>query len=95
MVGFCLVKKRVEAVFLYYQRMDDDEALRQGGSLLIAVLAHECGISCNLYPTDFDLEMAEITAQLSFGGETIVPKGVKSFVPRTDRTPMDYIAKVW
>ena len=95
MVGFCLLKKRVESVFLYYQRMADAGALCQGGSLLIAVLAKECGIACNLYPTDFDLEMAEISSTLSFAGDTIAPKGVKSFVTRTDRVPMHYIAKVW
>ena len=95
MVGFCLLKKRVESVFLYYQRMADAGALCQGGSLLIAVLAKECGVACNLYPTDFDPETAEVPGDLSFAGDTIAPKGVKSFVTRTDRVPMHYIAKVW
>jgi len=95
MVGFCLANKGVEDVFLYYQRMADDGALCQGGSLLIAVLAKECGIPCNLSPTDFDPETAEVPGDLSFAGDTIAPKGVKSFVPRTDRVPMSYIDRVW
>ena len=95
MVGFCLSKKRVEGVFLYYQRMADGGALCQGGSLLIAILAQELEISCNLSPTDFDLETADISSDLSFAGDTIAPKGVKSLVPRSDRIPMSYIAKVW
>ena len=95
MVGLCLSQKKAAGVLLFYQRMVDDGALCQGGSLLIAVLAQECGISCNLYPTDFDLERAKISVDLSFAGDTIAPKGVKSFVPRTDRVPMHYIAKVW
>ena len=95
MVGFCLFQKRAAGVLLFYQRMIDDSALCQGGSLLMAVLAQECGIACNLYLTDFDLELAEISFDLSFAGDTIAPKGVKSFVPRTDKIPMSYIANVW
>jgi len=41
------------------------------------------------------IRRAEISSDLSFAGDTIAPAGVKSFVPRTDRVPMDYIAKVW
>jgi len=95
MVGLCLSKKKAAGVFLFNQRMVDDGALCQGGSLLIAVLAQECGISCNLYPTDFDLEKVEISCNLGFAGDPIAPKGVKSYVPRIDRVPMHYIAKVW
>jgi methylthioribose-1-phosphate isomerase len=95
MVGFCLLKKRVEGVFLYYQRMVDDGALCQGGSLLMAVLAQECGISCNLFPTDYDLEMAEVDTDLSFAGDIIATKGVKSYVSSVERVPMSYFAKVW
>jgi methylthioribose-1-phosphate isomerase len=95
MVGLCLAKKKAGDVFLFYQRMVDAAALCQGGSLLIAVLARECGISCNLCPTDFDPERAEISFNLSFAGDTIAPRGVKSYLPRTDRVPMHYIGKVW
>ena len=95
MVGLCLAKKKAAGVLLFYQRIVDDGALCQGGSLLIAVLAQECGISCTLYPTDFDLERAKISADLSFAGDTIAPKGVKSYVSRMDTVPMHYIAKVW
>ena len=95
MVGLCLAKKKAGDVFLFYQRMVDNAALCQGGSLLIAVLARECGISCNLCPTDFDPERAEISFNLSFAGDTIAPRGVKSYLPRMDRVPMHYIGKVW
>jgi methylthioribose-1-phosphate isomerase len=95
MVGLCFSKQKAAGTFLFCQRMIGDSALCQGGSLLIAVLAQECGIACNLSPTDFDLEMAEISSTLSFAGDTIAPQGVKSFVPRTDRVPMHYIAKLW
>lgn len=95
MVGLCLSKKKATGVFLFYRSMVDDGALCQGGSLLIAVLAQECGISSNLYPTDFDLERVEISSDLGFAGDTIAPKGVTSYIPRIDRVPMHYIAKVW
>jgi len=81
MVGFCLLKKRVEGVFLYHQRIADRKALCQGGSLLIADLAQECGVPSNLYPTDFDPETAEISSDLSFAGDTIAPKGLRALCP--------------
>jgi methylthioribose-1-phosphate isomerase len=95
MVGFCLLKKRVEAVFLFYRQITDDEALCQGGSLLTAVLAQEVAIPCSLYPTDFDPETARIPGDLSFAGDALATGGVKSYVPRVDRVPMSYISKVW
>jgi methylthioribose-1-phosphate isomerase len=95
MVGFCLSKKRVEGVFLFYQRMADYGALCQGGSLLIAILAQELGIPCNLSPTDFDPETADISSDLSFAGDVLATEGVKSYVSRVDKVPMDYISKVW
>jgi methylthioribose-1-phosphate isomerase len=95
MVGFCLANKGVEGVFLYCQRMVDDGALCQGGSLLIAVLAQELGIPCNLSPTDFDPETADIGSDLSFAGDVLATGGVKSYVPRVDKVPMNYISKVW
>ena len=95
MVGFCLSKKRVEGVYLYYQQMDDDGALCQGGALLIAVLAQELGIPCNLSPTDFDPVTADIPGNLSFAGDVLATGGVKSYVSRVDKVPMDYISKVW
>ena len=95
MVGFCLQKKRVEGVFLYYHQITDGGALCQGGSLLIAVLAREVGIPCNLSQTDFDPETAEIPGDLNFAGDVLATEGVKSYVPRIDKVPMNYIAKVW
>lgn len=95
MVGFCLLKKRVEGVFLYYREIADDDALCQGGSLLIAVLAQEFGISCCLFPTDFDPETASIPAELSFAGDVLATSGVKSYVSRVEKVPMSYISTVW
>ena len=95
MVGFCLLKKRVESVFLFYKKISDDEALCQGGSLLTAVLAQEAGIPCNLSPTDFDPETVEISGDLSFAGDVLTTRGVRSYVSRVDRVPLSYISKVW
>ena len=95
MVGFCLSRKRVEGVFLFYQRMADDGALCQGGSLLIAILAQELSIPCNLSPTDFDPETTGVNSDLSFAGDVLAAGGVKSYVPRVDKVPMNYISKVW
>ena len=95
MVGFCLLKKRVEGVFLFYRQVADDQALCQGGSLLIAVLAQEIGIPCSLSPTDFDPESTDISSDLSFAGDALATGGVKSYVPRVDRVPLSYISKVW
>jgi hypothetical protein len=74
--------------------VDDDGALCQGGSLLIAVLAKELGIPCNLFPTDFDPETTDLSRDLSFAGDILATGGVKSYVPRVDKLPMDYISKV-
>ena len=95
MVGFCLLKKRVEGVFLFYKKISDDGALCQGGSLLTAVLAQEAGIPCYLSPTDFDPETVEISGDLSFAGDVLTTGGVRSYVPRVDKVPMTYISKVW
>ena len=95
MVGFCLLKKQVEAVFLYYRQIANDQAICQGGSLLIAVLAQEVGTSCSLFPTDFDPEAGSIPGDLSFAGDVIATGGVKSYVPLMDKVPMSYISKVW
>lgn len=95
MVGVCLFRKKAAGVFLFYQRKVNGGFSCQGGSLLVAVLAQECGIPCNLHPTDFDPDRAAISSDLSFAGTVIVPKGVKSFVPRTDRIPIGYCTKVW
>ena len=95
MIGFCLLKKQVESVFLYYRQIANDEALCQGGSLLAAVLAQELGIACNLFPTDFDPTTAGISGELSFAGDVLATGGVKSYVPRVEKVPMGYISKVW
>ena len=95
MVGFCLLKKRVEGVFLFYKKITDDQAICQGGSLLIAVLAQEIGIPCSLSPTDFDPESTDISSDLSFAGDALATGGVKSYVPRVDKVPLSYISKVW
>jgi len=95
MVGFCLSQHKAAGVLIFYQQRVTDGALCQGGALLIAVLAHECGISCELLPTDFELETVRITPDLSFAGDRIAPAGVRSWVPRTDRIPLHYIGKVW
>lgn len=95
MVGFCLSKKGVETVFLFYQRVDEECAYCQGGSLLIAVLAKELGVPCHLYPTEYDPEKAVNTHSLSFAGDTIVPKGVGSFIPEIDKVPMGFVSQKW
>ena len=95
MVGFCLLKKQVKGVFLFYKQITGDDALCQGGSLLTAVLAQEAGIPCNLSPTDYDPETVEIPGDLSFAGDVLATGGVKSYVPRIDRVPKSYISKVW
>ena len=95
MVGFCLLKKRVEGVFLFYRQITDDEALCQGGSLLIAILTQEIGIPCSLSPTDFHPESTGLSTDLSFAGDALATGGVKSYVPRVDKVPLSYISKVW
>jgi len=95
MIGFCLSKRGVEIVFLFYQRIDKDYACCQGGSLLTAVLAKELNISCYLYPTDYRLEGADSGYSLCFSGDAIAPKGVKSFIHREEKVPMSYISEKW
>ena len=95
MMGFCLSKKEVALVFIFYQRIDKDCAYCQGGSLLAAVLAKELNIPCHLYPTDYRGKEADNGHSLCFAGEPIAPKGVRSFVPRVEKVPMSYISEKW
>jgi len=95
MMGFCLSNKKVARVFIFYHRMDKDCAYCQGGSLLTAVLAKELKIPCHLYPTDYHVGAAGSLHSLCFAGDTIVPKGVGSFIPQVEKVPMSYISEKW
>ncbi len=95
MIGFCMAQKKVQDVFVFYQRLTSEEASCQGGSLLVAVLAKELGIDCNLYPTDFDFEKAASGDSLCYAGKHIVPPGAKSFIPGVDRVALSYFKERW
>jgi len=95
MMGFCLSKKEVSLVVIFYQRIDKDCAYCQGGSLLAAVLAKELNIPCHLCPTDYRVGEADNGYSLYFAGEPIAPRGVRSFVPRVEKVPMSYISEKW
>jgi len=95
MVGFCFSRKKVALAFLFYQRIDEDCASCQGGSLLTAILARELKIPCHLYPADPSLQTADNGSSLSFAGNAIAPKGVRSFIPQADKIPLSYIAEKW
>jgi methylthioribose-1-phosphate isomerase len=95
MIGFCMAQKKVQDVFVFYQRLTSEDASCQGGGLLVAVLAKELGIDCNLYPTDFDPEKTAIGDTLCFASDNIVPRGAKSYIPRVDRVALSYFAERW
>lgn len=95
MMGFCLSKKGVALVFIFYQRIDKDCAYCQGGSLLAAVLAKELNIPCHLYPADYREKEADNSRPLCFAGEPIAPRGVRSFIPEVEKVPMSYISEKW
>ena len=95
MMGFCLSRKEVALVFIFYQRIDKDCAYCQGGSLLAAVLAKELNIPCHLYPTDYRLEEADNGHSLCFAGEPIAPRGVRSFISGVEKVPMSYVSEKW
>ena len=95
MMGFCLSKKRVALVFLFYQRIDKDFAYCQGGALLTAVLAEELNIPCHLYPTEYNVGTADNGRSICFAGDNIAPKGVKSFIPKVEKVPLSYISEKW
>jgi len=95
MMGFCLSKKEVALVFIFYQRIEKVCAHCQGGSLLAAVLAKELNIPCHLYPTDYRRKEAGNGHSLCFAGEPITPKGVKGFIPEVEKVPMSYVSEKW
>jgi methylthioribose-1-phosphate isomerase len=95
MIGFCIAQKKVSAVFVFYQHVTNEHACCQGGGLLVAVLAKELGVACNLYPTDFDSEKAATGDSLSFAGHNITPPGAKSYIPRLDLVPLRYFKEKW
>jgi len=95
MMGFCLSNKKVALVFLFYQRIDKDCAYCQGGTLLTAVLAKELGIPCHLYPTEYNVRIADSGRTLCFAGDNIAPEGVKSFIPKVEKVPLSCISEKW
>jgi hypothetical protein len=95
MIGFCIAQKKVNTVFVFYQHVTNEHAFCQGGGLLVAVLAKELGVACNLYPTHFDSEKAAIGDSLCFAGDNVTPRGSKSYIPRTDRVPLSYFRERW
>ena len=95
MMGFCLSRKKVALVFLFYQRVDKEYAYCQGGSLLAAILSKELKVPCHLYPTDYNPETADNSSSLRFAGNTILPRGVKSFIPQAEKISLSYIAEKW
>lgn len=95
MIGFCMTQKKFDGVFVFYNRISEDAAWCQGGSLLVAILARELEVACNLYPTDFDPHKAVIGDGLCFAGENIAPPGSKSFIPRVDRVALSYFKERW
>ncbi len=95
MIGFCITQKKVNTVFVFYHHVTNEHACCQGGSLLVAVLARELGVDCNLYPTDFDLEKEAAGNTLCFAGSAITPPGAKSYIPGMDRVALSYFKKRW
>lgn len=95
MIGYCLAKKKVDRLFFFYQRVERDTAYCQGGSLLAAVLAKELGIPCYLYPTDYTMTDEDNDHCLCFAGDDIIPRGVKSFVPKIEKVPLSYVSEKW
>lgn len=95
MMGFCLSRKEVALVFIFYQRIDKDYAYCQGGSLLAVVLAKELNVPCHLYPTDCRVGKVGNGHSLCFAGEPIAPKGVRSFIPGVEKVPMSYVSEKW
>jgi methylthioribose-1-phosphate isomerase len=95
MIGFCIAQKKVSTVFVFYQHVTNEHACCQGGALLVAVLAKELGIDCNLYPTDFDSEKAAAGDRLSFAGHNITPPGAHSYIPGADRVALNYFKERW
>jgi len=95
MIGFSLSKRKASLVFIYYHRINKEFAYCQGGSLLATVLAKELGTPCYLYPTDYTMPAGDNNHSLRFAGDNIVPKGVKSFIPQTEKVPLSYVSKSW
>ena len=52
-------------------------------------------VPCHLYPTEYNVEIADNGFSLGFAGATILPKGVKSFIPKAEKIPLSYIAEKW
>jgi methylthioribose-1-phosphate isomerase len=95
MIGFCIAQKKVDCIMVFYRHLSGGYAYCQGGSLLMAVLARELGVVCNLYPTDFDPAKAAAGNSLCFAGENITPRGAQSYIPLVDKVPLSYCAEKW
>lgn len=95
MIGFCMAQKKVQGVFVFYQRLTSEDVSCQGGSLLVAVLAKELGIDCNLYPTDFDPEKVAVGDTLCYAGDNITPPGSRSYIPGVDKVALSYFKERW
>jgi len=95
MIGFCMARGKIACAFVFYGQVSEGFAHCQSGGLLVAVLAKELGVACNLYPTDFDPEKAAIGDSLCFAGENVTPRGAKSYIPRVERVALSYFKEKW
>lgn len=95
MIGYCITQKKIDSAILFYRNLSGEHAFCQGGGLLVAVLARELGIPCNLCHTDFDRDTATAKDTLCFAGENITPGGARSYIPEVDRVPLSYCAEKW
>jgi methylthioribose-1-phosphate isomerase len=95
MMGFCITQKKIHSVFVFYHHLTNEHACCQGGGLLVAVLAKELGVACNLYHTDFDPEKVALGDRLCFAGHNITPRGSRSYIPRVDRVPLSCFMERW
>ncbi len=93
MIGYCLSRRVVGEVFLFYQQVNGEYAWCQGGTLLVAILAKEFGVPCYLFPAA--RQVPDSAECLHFAGSVVVPQGVKCFIPDRDLIPLSHVAKKW
>jgi methylthioribose-1-phosphate isomerase len=105
MVGFVMMKKRVNLVIVGADRIVRDAVINKIGTYSIAVLAKEHGIPFYVAAPTSTLDIAHNSSEVvieernpeevtHFRLKRIAPRGVKAMNPAFDVTPMKYVRAI-
>lgn len=96
MVAYCMWKRRINEVYLFYHQVDSRGVTCKIGSLVISICAKEHKIPVYLYPAGKKRrDFGKARDLFYFNGFRVAPYGIEAYVPLTERLPGKYITKLY